>query len=131
MFNPLKSKIAWTLAACLMIVTVSGCANELALLRPGSTQTFAVQSVDYNAAFSHAVQAAKELHYTIGLEDKDKGRLTMNRGYGYGESSYIWIEVKHESPGKVSITLDVKSSGGSEPIIHEFMETYNKYVKTA
>lgn len=131
MFHPLKIKIALALVACLMTITVSGCANEFALLRPGSTQTFSVQSADYDAAFNHAIQTAKELQYTIGLEDKDKGRLTINRGYGYGESSYIWIEVKHESPGKVSITLDVKSSGGSEPIIHEFMETYNKYVKTA
>jgi hypothetical protein len=82
-------------------------------------------------AFTSAVQTAKDLQFKIGYEDKSKGRFTSDRGMGYGESSYLWIEVKKVPAGNVSITLDVKSSKGSETIINEFMSAYNKRVKTS
>jgi hypothetical protein len=126
----LKVKMSWVLVVCIMLGMSAGCANEMALLRPGTVKTFTVQNADYDTAFSQAVQTAKELQFKIGLEDKARGRVTTNRGLGYGESSYLWIEVKKIPSGNVSITLDVKSSGGSENIVNEFMVAYNKRVKT-
>ncbi len=127
--HPLKANILRALAVCLTIGTLFGCANEIALLRPGAVKTYTVHNTDYNTAFTQAVQTAKELQFKISREDKDSGKLITYRGYGYGESSYLWIEVKKVPSGNVSITLDAKSSGGSEKIINEFMTTYNKYVK--
>lgn len=122
----LKGQMSRVLVLCVMLGMSAGCANEMALLRPGVVKTFTVQNADYETAFMQVVQTAKELQFKIGLEDKAKGRVTTNRGLGYGESSYLWIEVKKASPGNVSITLDVKSSGGSENIVNEFMTAYNK-----
>jgi hypothetical protein len=129
--HPYKTNVIWTLVLCLAIVTVVGCANEMALLRPGMVKTFSVQNADYDTAYTQAVLTAKELNFTIGLDDKAKGRITSQRGYGYGEMSYLWMEVKKDPLGKVTITLDVKSSGGSEGIITEFIGAYNKRVTTA
>ncbi len=126
----LKGQMSWALVLCVMLGMSAGCANEMALLRPGAVKTFTVQNADYETAFTQAVQTAKELRFKIGLEDKAKGRVTTDRGLGYGESSYLWIEVKKVSPGNISITLDVKSSKGSESIVNEFMTAYNKRVKT-
>jgi hypothetical protein len=114
----------------MMLGMSVGCANEMALLRPGTVKTFTVQNADYDTAFSSAVQTAKDLRFKIGYEDKLKGRFTSDRGMGYGESSYLWVEVKKVPAGNVSITLDVKSSGGSESIVNEFMAAYSKRVKT-
>ena len=126
----LRGSLSWVLAACVAVGGLIGCANEMALLRPGTVKSFTVQNADYDTAFTYAVQTAKDLRFKIGYEDKSKGRFTSDRGIGYGESSYLWIEVKKLSAGSVSITLDVKSSKGSETIINEFMTAYNRQVKT-
>jgi hypothetical protein len=130
MRNLVKSPLLWVLVVCMSVGGLVGCANEMALLRPGTVKTFTVQNADYDTAFTYAVQTAKELRYKIGYEDKSKGRFTSDRGLGYGESSYLWVEVKKVPTGNVSITLDVKSSKGSETIIQEFMTAYNRQVKT-
>lgn len=129
-FDLQKRKLSWVLVACMMLGMSAGCANEMALLRPGTVKTFTVQNADYDMAFSSAVQTAKDLRFKIGYEDKSKGRFTSDRGLGYGESSYLWVEVKKVPAGTVSITLDVKSSKGSDTIISEFMTAYNRHVKT-
>ena len=129
-FDLQKRRLSWALVICMMLGISAGCANEMALLRPGTVKTFTVQSADYDTAFSSAVQTAKELRFKIGYEDKSKGRFTSDRGLGYGESSHLWVEVKKVPAGTVSITLDVKSSGGSEHIVNEFMAAYSKLVKT-
>ena len=125
-----KGQWLWVLMICVLLGMPVGCANEMALLRPGTVKTFMVQNADYDMAFASAVQTAKDLQFKIGYEDRSKGRFTSDRGMGYGESSYLWIEVKKVSADNVSITLDVKSSKGSQAIINEFMSAYNKRVRT-
>jgi len=130
MLHALKGPLSWVLVVCCVVGGLVGCANEMALLRPGTVKTFTVQNADYDTAFTYAVQTAKDIRFKIGYEDKAKGRFTSDRGMGYGESSYLWVEVKKVPAGTVSITLDVKSSKGSETIIAEFMTAYNRQVKT-
>lgn len=130
MLCTLKRRLSWVLVVCIAVSGLVGCANEMALLRPGTVKTFTVQNADSDTAFAYAVQTAKDLRFKIGYEDKSKGRFTSDRGLGYGESSYLWIEVKKVSAGNVSITLDVKSSKGSDAVISEFMTAYNRHVKT-
>ena len=126
----LRSVMAGVVTVCILAISLAGCASQMALFKGGASKSFALQTTDYDNAFSQVSVAAKEIGYSVTRQDKEKGTFFLSRGYGYSEFTNMEIRLAKGEAGALKIDLVASSSQSGETVINEFMTAYGKHVPT-
>jgi hypothetical protein len=105
----------------------AACANYAAMLKAGTTEVFVAEAA-YDEAFAAVAAGAKESGYDHVKEYKAKNYIYLQRGVGYGESTYVDVRFKPNG-NATEITIAVKSSKSGKEIVDQLAGAVRKRVK--